>query len=190
MPKKNNSIGSAHVIIITAIVVVLVGAVGYLGWNAVQNKNNSSTTPTTSGTENDEPETPSENTNTPTETNVVKLEDWGVKFTLVESLASTQVKYEAETHDRQAPAYAFTTARVEALGGECVKEPFGDTAILIRFAEKPVAVPDGELINESPMDGYYYVATSPIAPCQPGSEIEAQDRAALKESVKTLEAIN
>src|SRR5687767_796373 len=145
MPKTNNSIGSAHIIIVSVVVVVLMGVVGFLGWNAFQDKNNASTAPTTSETpKKEEPETPT--TPAPSESNV-KLDSWGVKFTLAESLASTQVKYYARTTADTPPQeyFGFTTSRVEALGGECTKKPFHDIAILIRFNEKPIAVPDGEL---------------------------------------------
>lgn len=190
MLKKNNSIGSAQVIIITAIVVVLAGAVGYLGWNAYQGKYGASTASTISETsKTTDTNTPSETANTQTETNVVKLDSWGVKFTIVESLAGTQVKYKAETQDRQTTAYVFTTARVEALGGECAKAPFGDLVSLIRFAEKPIATPDSELVSESPIGGYYYVVSGPIKSCSE-SDVVSLDRAAIKESLKSLIATN
>jgi hypothetical protein len=193
MLKKNNSIGSVHIIIIATAVVALVGVVGFLGWNAYQSKNSASTAPTTSETPKpSNPDTPSETPITPTESNVVKLDNWGVKFTLVDSLASTEVKYFARTTADTPPQeyYGLSTARVEALGGNCAELPFSDIVILQRYAEKPVAVPDGELLSEAPIGSYYYVVTGPIASCQANSSVVNQDRDAIKESLKTLEVIN
>jgi flagellar basal body-associated protein FliL len=194
MPKKNNSIGSAHIIIISIVVVALMGVVGFLGWNALQSKDNASTASTTSETQKEEEsETPTTTTpTTSTESNVIKLDSWGVKFMLVESLTSTQAKYYARTTADTPPQeyYGFSTARVEALGGNCSTLPLSDIVILQRYAEKPVAVPDGELISESPIGGHYYVVTGPIASCDPNSSVVSQDRAALKDSLKSLQVIN
>lgn len=128
---------------------------------------------------------------------VVRLTDWGVEFRLVDSLLNTEVKYSATTANDET-AYVLTTSRIQNLGGQCVKEPFGQTVILTRFSEKPIATPDGNLINEMPINGYYYVSSSPIASCsgmnedgsmRAPSQVETSDRAVLIESVKSLKAI-
>jgi len=144
-----------------------------------------------------EAEKPS-NTNTDTTKGVVKLTDWKVEFTLTDDLLNTEVKYKASTSS-DAPAYDFTTSRIQDLGGACAKDPFGNTVILSRFKENPGPIPHGGLINSEPIDGYYYVYSSPIAACsgvdessapvRTPSPIETADRQALIESVKSLKAI-
>jgi archaellum component FlaF (FlaF/FlaG flagellin family) len=129
---------------------------------------------------------------------VIKLVDWKVEFTLTDVLLNTEVKYEASTSGDMS-AYDFTTSRIQGLGGACLKDPFGNTVILSRFKEKPEAIPHGELVNPGPIDGYYYVYSSPIASCSGVDEngsltgspsaIETTDRAALVESLKSLKAI-
>lgn len=129
----------------------------------------------------------------PTASNVLKIDDWGIRLQLDSSLANTEV-----IHNKQsANEYAFTTSRVEALGGNCASTTlqFGDIQLLERFSDKPIATPDGELINNAPINGYYYVWTAPSATCsgmgvKPASTIETQDRAALKSSLKTLSPIS
>jgi hypothetical protein len=134
----------------------------------------------------------------PTSSNVLKIDEWGVQIQLESSLANTKVVDNKQTTNDQPPRsyYAFTTSRVEALGGNCASTTlqFGDIAILERFSDKPVATPDGELINSTPINGYYYVLTAPSASCsgmgvKPESAVETQDRAALKSSLKTLAPI-
>lgn len=126
---------------------------------------------------------------------IIKLADWGVEFRLVESLLDTKVEYSAKTMNGET-FYVLTTSRVQDLGGQCVKEPFGQIVTITRFSEKPIATPDGQLVNESAINGYYYVTSSPIAACSgvneddslkgAPSEIETKDRQALRESVKSL----
>lgn len=181
--------GSAHAVIIVILVVALLGTLGFIFWqNFIKPETAQNTNSNTSKTENKE-----KTTDDTKKSNQLVLNDWGVKFTIAAPLASTEVKYKA----RDANSYVFTTSRIEALGGECTKSPYGDTASLIRFTEKPVAVPDGELINESPINGYYYALSGPIASCsgfdsngqmtQP-NPIETNDRDALKVTIKTLSA--
>jgi hypothetical protein len=127
------------------------------------------------------------------------IDDWNIKFELTDSLKTTEVKYYARTTSDtpQQSYYAFTTARILDIGGKCSEQTFGDTILLYRYSEKPEATPDGELINQNALDGYYYVVTSPIASCsgfdskgqmKAASQTEVGDRAALKESIKKLVA--
>jgi hypothetical protein len=127
------------------------------------------------------------------------IDDWNVKFELTGALKTTEVKYYARTtSDTPSQSYyAFTTARIRDLGGKCNEQTYGDTVLLYRYSEKPEATPDGELINQNALGGYYYVVTSPIASCsgfdandqmKTPSPTEVSDRAALKDSIGRLVA--
>lgn len=128
------------------------------------------------------------------------IDNWGVKFELTDTLKTTEVKYYARTtSDTPSQSYyAFTTDRIRDLGGKCTDQQYGDTVLLYRYSEKPVATPDGELINQNALGGYYYVMTSPIASCsgfnangqmKTPSPTEVSDRTALKESISKLVAV-
>lgn len=136
---------------------------------------------------------------TPTPSNVLGLDDWGIKIRLESSLADTRVIYNKQGGGAQSREYyyTFTTSRIQALGGNCASTTlqFGAIVSLFRLKTKPVATPDGELINDSPIGGYYYILTSPSASCsgmgvRSQSTTEAQDRAALRSSLKTLSPIS
>ena len=184
--------GSAHVIVIVILVIALLSTLGFVFWQNFMNKDTTRTNNTTAKIEVKQKDAASEDAQ---KSDQLILNDWGVKFTISPSLlTSTTVKYRAIGID----TYAFTTSRIEDLGGECAKPPFGDTVTLTRFAEKPIAVPDGELLNEIPINNYYYVLSGPISSCsslnssqQPTSQvnpIETNDRDALKATIKTLSA--
>jgi len=124
---------------------------------------------------------------------------WGIKFSVPVALQNTKVAYTERQSNDQPPVtyYAFTTSRIQALGGQCTTQPFGDTVILNRDSNKPVAVPDGELLNDQPINGYYYTISSPIAYCsgldnegntQTPSQTELNDRESLNEMTKTIQA--
>lgn len=130
----------------------------------------------------------------------LQIDAWALKFKISENLASTKVvHYLRSTEDTPSQDYfAFTTERIRTLGGKCTDQQFADTVLLYRYKEKPIATPNGELINESPLNGYYYVLTSPIVSCsafnsddqmQSPSQDEVNDRAALKESLRKIELI-
>jgi hypothetical protein len=181
--------GSAHVVIIVILVIALLGTLGFVFWQNFIHKDTLDTSNTA------KVESKQENTNeNAKKSDQLTLSDWAIKFTISSSLTSTEVKYQAKGTD----TYVFTTARIQALGGECVKSPFGDTVNLARMTEKPVATPDGELLNESPINNYYYVLSGPISSCssldsnqQPVNAVnpvETADRDALKTTLKTLSA--
>lgn len=179
--------GSAHAVIIVILVAALLGALGFIFWQNFMNKDTSDTNNTT------KVENKQENTNENAEkSDQLTLNDWAIRFTISSSLTSTEVKYQAQGTD----TYVFTTTRIQALGGECAKSPFGDTVSLTRMTEKPVATPDGELLNESPINNYYYILSGPISSCSSLDNnqqsavdpIETADRNALKTTLKTLSA--
>jgi hypothetical protein len=188
--KISSQKGSTHVIIIVILVVALLGALGFVFWQNFMNKpapaNNE-----TSKVEDKKQDTPHKETPV---SDQLTLNDWGIKFTIAPSLKSTEIKYQAKGPD----TYVFTTSRIEALGGECAKSPFGDTVSLTRYAEKPIATPDGELLNTTPINNYYFVLSGPISSCSslnssqqpagPVNAIETADREALNTTIKTLSA--
>jgi hypothetical protein len=183
------------------ILVVLVCVVSFLYWNnfvQVKNNNREGKTSTDSKQISSKSSTEpvdTENSKNNSEDRLV-LSDWRVVFTMVPELRDTEVKYVQRNSPDNQTTYAFTTARIQALGGECTRQTFGDTIHLSRFTEKPRAVPDGELINENPIDGYYYALGGPLAGCsavdengavvRQASPIEQKDAAALRKFVKTL----
>lgn len=191
MTKSKNieaGFGALEIILSVALVAVI-GVVGYRAWqNSHQVKTQTSIKSSPAATLSPSPAT----------STLLTIADWGVKLQLESSLSNTRVVYDKQISSDRPPqiSYSFTTSRVEALGGNCANTTlqFGAIAILLRFSDKPVATPDGELINNSPIDGYYYVLTGPSASCsglgvEPENPIETQDRAALKASLKSLSAI-
>jgi len=192
MINKTSQKGSAHVVIIVILVIALLGVLGFVFWQNFISKNSTNNHDNSTQTEVKQEDTSNKDVQ---KSDQLTLSDWGVKFTISPSLTSTEVKYQAKGTD----SYVFTTARIEALGGECAKSPFSDTVSLTRFAEKPIAVPDGELLNQSPINSYYYVLSGPVSSCssldsdqQPTNQIssvETNDRDALKATIKTLSAL-
>jgi len=187
---KNSSkrTGSAHLIIITIIVLVLLGALGFVFWKRLNTPN--------------KPHTSSDKTASTKQTTTpdyITPADWGVTFKVSDELKSTQVTY-TKKQSADGSSYAFTTKRIHDLGGSCATEPFGDTQILTRFTEKPIATPDGELLNDPAINGYYYVLSTPIAPCSiidkngdllqgvEVSSIEKNDRNALKTTLESIQS--
>lgn len=189
--------GSVHIVVIVALIVVVLGALGFVWWNNFHTKpvaKSSQSQASNSGTST----TQQPNTNAPS---TLTLVDWKVKFTLASSLKDTEVKYFKRTSNDNPPRtyYAFTTSRIQDLGGKCTGQPFGDTVILTRESDKPIITPDSELINQTPVDGYYYTLSSPIASCsgfdekgqmREPSKIETNDRATLNISIKSLVAVS
>lgn len=192
--RKQN--GSALLVVVIIIVIAILGILGYGVRSTLSNsKSNDSQQQTSMQSEETE-----ESAVEPTDDDYLVLDNWKIKFKLADSLKTTEVLYYArKTNDNPAAGYyAFTTKRIQALGGKCTEQPFGDTVILYRYTEKPIATPDGELINEEALNGYYYILTSPISSCsgfdgngqmQPPSQVEIDDRTALKESIRKLIAV-
>jgi hypothetical protein len=194
--------GGIHVIIISIGAAVLIGIIGFFYWsNFLQTRPESKAQTTDQKNENaDKKLSESKDSKTNTGDKLI-ISDWNVEFTLLPELQGTEVKYYQHKSTDGQFSYSFTTSRIQALGGECNKQTsgsvnFGDTIIVTRFKEKPVAVPDGELINEESINGYYYALGAPIAACssfnenggtgRTASEIELKDTAALRKFVKTL----
>jgi hypothetical protein len=184
--------GSALVVVIVIAVVAILGALGYVIWNNFFGSINTETEQVVT-----QPNTPSDNVS---DENILTINNWGIQFAISDSLQSTKVMYNERSTNDEPPRnyYAFTTERIQRLGGKCAERQFGDTVIVYRYTEKPIATPDGELINEEAIGGYYYVLTSPIAACSgfnendqmiEPSQVEIDDRAALKDSIRTLTSL-
>lgn len=179
--------GSTRVVIVGILVAVLIGAGGVFLWWSSEDRGGTTETAVTEVQAEDKERKASKDDQLSSQ---LKLNEWNISFTIPAALTSTEIKYEAKDTD----TFVFTTNRIKALGGECAKSPFGDTVSLTRFSEKPLAIPDGELLNESPINNYYYVLSGPIAYCssqnsQQINPIESSDRDALKITLKTLSSL-
>lgn len=180
--------GSAHLIITTIVILVLLGALGFVFWKRLntQNKPQASSEKITS-------------TKQTTAPDYITLSDWGVTFKVSDELKSTQVTY-TKSQSADGSSYAFTTKRIHDLGGSCAAQPFGNTQILIRFTEKPIATPDGELLNDPAIGGYYYVLSAPASSCSivdkngtplqgaKVSPVEESDRGGLKTTLESIQS--
>jgi hypothetical protein len=187
---KQKQNGSALVILVIILIVAIIAALGFVVW---QNSTQNTSQPDTSENK------PEENNidTQPNESNeslsgYLVLKDWGVKLKIADTLKSTEIKFSAESN-----TYAFTTARIEALGGECTKSPYNVTVSLTRHTEKPQPGPF-TLLNEQPVNGHYYTTYGPPASCssfdengqmQSASQTEIDDRAALKETLASITTI-
>jgi len=188
---KNSSkrTGSAHLIIITIIVLLISGALGFVFWKNINTSTNKPKGSTDKVAQTKQDTTP----------DYITLSDWGITFKVSDGLKSTQVKY-TKNQSADGSSYAFTTKRIHDLGGSCTTQPFGDTQILTRFTEKPIATPDGELLNDPAIDGYYYVLSAPAASCSivdkngtplqgaKVSPVEVNDRSALKSTLESIQS--
>ena len=190
---KYRQSGFAHAFLIIGLIVAIVVALGFIFWQNFIYKE-----PVTNKTETQVIKKPEETKKVDSNAGYVVVDDWGIRFKSVSELSSTNVTYVARSDDNSGTYYAFSTDRIKALGGRCTEQPFGDTVTLTRGSEKPIATPDGELINTEPLNGYFYVLSGPIASCTnfdsngamvPPSKVETDDRMALKESIKTLELV-
>jgi hypothetical protein len=175
--KKQYQNGSALIVVIIILVIAILGTLGFLFWQNLNSKTNQPETAQVNPDDTDENE------------GYLVLEDWGVRFKIAPALDSTEVKYSLKND-----TYAFTTSRIEALGGECTKAPFNVTVSLTRYTENPGAGPM-TLLNTEPINGYYYATYGPPASCsgfdtngdmQAANQIEIDDRAALKETLATI----
>lgn len=117
-------------------------------------------------------------------------------LTLTNSLKDTSVKY-FRNKDNGQDNYGFTTARIEALGGDCETQPYGKSVLLSRVKEIPANAMGGiGQINQQPIDGYYYIYRETIPQCSGSTtdpsasvdQVEIDDREALKELLATLKA--
>jgi hypothetical protein len=192
---KRNQIGSVHVAILSAVVLIIVGAAGYLFWNNfIANEKSDSTKEVSKSSKTNVSPSPTPTT----DASKLTLSDWKITFSIPDTLKDTSIKYyERRSNDNPSVAYyAFTTKRIQDLGGQCASQTFGDTVILNRFSEDQPAYPDSYWVSPDKVDGYRYVLSGPIASCsgttadgqatQKTSQAETSDKESL---IKLLESI-
>jgi heme/copper-type cytochrome/quinol oxidase subunit 2 len=191
---SQRQIGSAHLIIIVIIILALLGALGFVFWKNISKTNS----------------TPSITTSSPSPkpaSDYLTISDWGIKFKIADALKTTDILNTKEQSKDTPPqtSYAFTTKRIQSLGGACATQPFDNTEILTRTSEKPNATPDSTLINSTAIDSYYYILGAPPAFCTvvdsngalinnaqvdiKAKSIEVSDRVALKSMIETLQSV-
>lgn len=196
MPKRNHKSSRLKFVSLALLIVVSLGAVvAVVSLQPDGTFNNQVQQPETldQSTATKSPDIPI------SQDNMLSIPAWNVKFSIPSTIQNTKVMYVERKSNDEPPVtyYAFTTSRIKELGSKCQTQPFGDTVLMYRFSEKPIAVPDGMLVNEEPIDGYYYTVTSPIAPCsgfdesgnmRSSSQVEKSDRDALKEMGRSIQA--
>jgi cytoskeletal protein RodZ len=181
--------GNVLVIVTIILVVAILAILAFVAWNSFMKPSSNSS--------------PQQSSNAKTSNSnegYTVVQEWGVRFKNSNELDSTEVQQERVVSSDANPqvSYTFTTARIKALGGACSSGTFSHTEILTRYADKPVSTPDGELLNDTPIAGYYYVLSAPAASCTvvdsegalkqgaTESPVELNDQSALKDSIKTL----
>lgn len=155
--------GSAHVIIISILVVALIGAIGFIFWqNVLQPKpSNDSTSKSASS---DKTSSKSNKKTTPTDLNkgYMVLDDWGVRFKEINSVISWSKTSVNSYNKPDSDIYYFTTDAWKNLPTACNTE-----IRLMRATEKSTAMtsPPIALNNEEKIGGHYYYYTSPQDAC-------------------------
>lgn len=163
--------GSAHVVVIVALIVVIVCALGVLFWqNFIQDKSQDSAIKSTSSTERNSTEseasdddsnakmTPASDPNN----GYTVLEDWGIRFK-ANQLAVSWSKTSVDSYNKTSSnTYYFTTNTWKNLAGACNTE-----IPLIRSTDKIVSMtsPPKALNNEMQISNYYYYYYSPQDAC-------------------------
>lgn len=191
---KNKQQGSVQFVAIIILSVALVGALGYIYWsNFMQPKsttiNDAATTSTVTATTTPKPVT---SVSPESDSNTIVLSDWKIKMTIPESLRNTSVKYSKNTKNGQ-DNYGFTTARIEALGGECATQPYGKSILLAR-TQGTLSNVDVGVVNKTPIGGYTYDYIETIPACSGSksdsgmvNQVEIDDKAAIVKMLESLE---
>lgn len=183
---KNSFKQKSDIFIVTMIVLVIaiIAGLGFILWNNISDR---TATPDNMKDSHTLAKSPA------VSPDYFTVSSWNVKFKIVDQLKSTEIKYyERKSADTPSQTYfSFTTTRTQALGGSCATQPFGDTEILNRYTDKPIATPDGELLNNVAIGGYYYVLSSSVNACSTidhgsPSDVEIKDQASLKTSIETI----
>lgn len=178
--------GSAHVIVISVIVLAIVGALGFVFWNSYINKKpapvvsqTKTVSQTNSAVQKDQPAAQE-----------LKIDDWSIKFTVPSGLAVGDIYY-YKAHIGDSPDYyGFTTNRVRAQGGMCDSEVTGNLIMLTRSTAKTGA---STPINQTPINGYYYYSDTtdggitPMPQCL-ATDAANNDRALLSQLVASIRA--
>ena len=190
---KQNQNRRVRVIAVSTVAAVIILLLGYLFWNNfAQNKENDNTQQVSHSKEDKKSTSPVDAPKI--DDTKLTLSDWKIAFTIPDSLKTTSIKYyERQSNDTPpANSYAFTTKRIQDLGGQCITQQFGDTVILTRFDEDQPAYPDSYWVSPDKIGGYRYVLSGPIASCSgaaantQASPVEISDKEALIQLVKSI----
>jgi hypothetical protein len=190
--------GSAHVIIIATLIIALMGALGFIFWQNYTTK--SVQTNTSVGTKQ------ASEAKSDLNEGYVVLADWGIRFKTDDSLKTTTVvQYKKKEKGQEGREYYLVnTERSEkAAQAACpsLSDPTGLS--LYRFTEKPstnsegqLLEAEGKLLNNTAINGYYYVLVTFGWMCPSGDEnsrttnaadIQSDDEA-LRSSLLTLQS--
>jgi cytoskeletal protein RodZ len=176
---KNTSLqtGSAHVAIIAILIVALIGTLGFIFWQNFTAKN-TQTAAEASASAHDQRSKSTSDATTPSE-RYVTLSDWGVKFKIDSSLASTTIT-QAKKREQGADGrdyYVINTERsVQAAQKSCPSQFEQTSPALYRLSDKPAVDANdrtsdmmGILVNSIPVNGYYYVLVQFGSYCPEGN---------------------
>lgn len=200
---SHNQSGSkkVNIVIISALAIALISAAGFAFWtNALQSNDNAeksattSLSPTPSTTPQASPNL--EASDSVADKNTITLSDWKVQFTIPDSLKTGSVKYSQQMNHGM-ESYGFTTARIEALGGDCATQPYGKSLVLSRSANPLAGMYGYVAINNNPIDGYYYAYEETIPQCSGSAtdpsvrvhQTEIDDKTLLRTLLGSLRAL-
>lgn len=169
--------GSAHVILISLLIIIILGLLGFVFWQNYVQKKPVSSVDTASQVANSSKAKDSQGTSR--NNDYITLSDWGVKFN------KSQLKSEVvvtKVSDEFGNFYDFTTKRVQAIGGMCAGS--GSTgrsyalASIARSATKNDEPIGSDAVNNNlPIGGYYYYVSAAQGACSEESkDIQGQDR--------------
>ena len=178
--------GNTTIIVVFVIAVGILAAVGFLFWqNFIQQKANEKTSVV-----------PSKIVKATPAAVTLGVADWGIKFIVPDGLKLTDViNYKA--HVGEGPDYyGFTTNKVRAQGGLCDNQVSGNLSELDRFTTKTgnggTYFNNGTLLNEKPINGYYYFLWSSVdsldtAPACLQTDFAKADHQLLDKMLRTIE---
>ena len=175
--------GSAHVIIIAVLAVVLIGALGFIFWqNFIQAKPSDNVASTTTGIKTDSTQTKEEVKATPTDPNegYLVIDSWNVRF---KPASAAKVSYV-----QKGEGYWLTTDKWKNLGGVCAAD---GGVLLIRSTQKStvLASPPLPLNNEQKIGDYYYYYYTPQGICTDNhADQEEPELETMKTVMATIEA--
>lgn len=182
--------GSAHVAIVAILVILLIGALGFIFWQNYITKNEQQPSTVQVATGNSKKD---EGVLVQDERYSV-LEDWGVRFKLDKRLEATEVvqyKQNEQVEDGKA-YYLLNTERGKVAAQKACPSSSSPTGLgLYRFTDKSSINSEGELLNDTAVNGYYYVLVTFGWTCQSGdrsNQVDVQsDNEALRASLQTVE---
>lgn len=172
--------GSALLVIITAIVLIILCMLGFVFWQTFIHKEPTAKSKPIVVTKKEE-----------TQAKPFSIKDYGVQFIIPSGLKDTTIKYESRQIG-EASFLAFTTQRAVNLGGDCAKGyPFGDLVTLSRDSQANSN--EYQVYTSEKVNGYYYhigtVETSGLTPkstCPATNEQAKADEDALVDALKGL----